>query len=88
MIYVGLIFDNALSPTDEALDDMEELCHEEDYKDNKPKVMINVIKRNPERESDMDIYSSTAIFTLFRKIGSTIFEMGKANGGYWDMVNS
>ena len=82
------MFDNTLTPTDEVLDDMDELCHEENYKDKKPKVMINVIKRNPERESDMDIYSSTAIFTLFPKIGSSIFEMGKANGGYWDMVNS
>ena len=65
---------------------MEELCHQENYKDKKPKVMINVTKRNPEKGSDMDIYSSTAIFTLFPKIGSIIFEMGKADGGYWDVV--
>ena len=47
--------------------------------------MINVTKRNP-KSTDMDIYASTAIFTLFPKVGSTIFEMGKAEGGYWDVV--
>ena len=48
--------------------------------------MINVIKENPEKKSDMEIYSSMTVFKLFPKVGSTIFEMGKPEGGYWDMV--
>ena len=82
---IGLIFDNSLTTSDEPLDEISELCHDENYRDKKHKVMINVTKRNP-KSTDMDIYASTAIFTLFPKVGSTIFEMGKAEGGYWDVV--
>ena len=68
------------------MDAIGELCHEENYKDKKTKVMINVVKENPEKKSDIDTYSSTTIFKLFPKIGASIFELGKADGEYWDMV--
>ena len=81
-----MIFDNKLTPSEEPLADIGKLCNDENYKDSKPKVMINVIKENPEKKSDMEIYSSMTVFKLFPKVGSTIFEMGKPDGGYWDMV--
>ena len=87
MFWSGLVFDNSLTPsTHEPLEDMEEICHGENYKDKKPKIMINVVKENKENKSDIDTYSSTTIFKLFPKIGASIFELGKAEGDYWDMV--
>jgi len=82
----GIIFDNNLVPSHKPLDDIGELCHDENYKDKKPKIMINVVKENKENKSDIDTYSSTTIFKLFPKIGASIFELGKAEGDYWDMV--
>ena len=81
-----MIFDNKLTPSEEPLADIGKLCNDENYRDSKPKVMINVIKENPEKKSDMEIYSSMTVFKLFPKVGSIIFEMGKPDGGYWDMV--
>ena len=68
------------------LDGIDVLCTEENFKDSSEKYMINVTKEKPEGKADLDKYVQGAVLGLFPKVGSEIFDMGKALSGGWSNV--
>ena len=69
------------------LDGIDVLCTEENFKDSSEKYMINVTKEKPEGKADLDKYVQGAVLGLFPKVGSEIFDMGKALSGGWSNVS-
>ena len=85
----GLIVDKTLVPAENGKmisgSELKKLCSDPDEKS--ARVMINVIKHNPDNKADIDQYSEKVVFGLFPKIGSYIFHAGAPIGDYWDQVN-
>ena len=83
-----MVYDNTLVPSEDGSvisgGEIEKLCSDPDEKSDR--VMINVIKYNPDNKADMDQYSEKVVFSLFPKIGSFIFHTGVALGDYWNQV--
>ena len=75
-----------MTPAETMLDGIDVLCTEENFKDSSEKYMINVTKEKPEGKADLDKYVQGAVLGLFPKVGSEIFDMGKALSGGWSNV--
>ena len=73
-----------LTPNDDKK--LPEMCNEETFQNDGPKVMINVVKLNKEKEDDLDVYFKGVVMGLFPKIGSYIVEAGEAVSDYWSRV--
>ena len=76
-----------MTPAETMLDGIDVLCTEENFKDSSEKYMINVTKEKPDGKADLDIYVQGAVLGLFPKVGSEIFDMGKALSGGWSNVS-
>ena len=76
-----------MTPAEKMLDGIDVLCTEENFKDSSEKYMINVTKEKPEGKADLDKYVQGAVLGLFPKVGSVIFDMGKALSGGWSNVS-
>jgi len=82
----GILFSNDVTPAETMLDGIDVLCTDENFKDSSEKYMINVTKEKPDGKADLDIYVQGAVLGLFPKVGSEIFDMGKALSGGWSNV--
>ena len=76
-----------MTPAETMLDGIDVLCTEENFKDSSEKYMINVTKEKPDGKADLDKYVQGAVLGLFPKVGSEIFDMGKALSGGWSNVS-
>ena len=76
-----------MTPAETMLDGIDVLCTDENFKDSSEKYMINVIKEKPDGKADLDKYVQGAVLGLFPKVGSEIFDMGKALSGGWSNVS-
>ena len=76
-----------MTPAETMLDGIDVLCTDENFKDSSEKYMINVTKEKPEGKADLDRYVQGAVLGLFPKVGSEIFDMGKALSGGWSNVS-
>ena len=83
-MFEGLFVDNQLTPKSD--NKTPENCNEETAQDRETKVMINVIRINEERKTDLDVYFQGVVLGLFPKIGSYIVLAGAAVSDYWSQV--
>ena len=85
MMSSGLFVDKDLPVAEDLLfEGTEEVCSEERRKEEGEKIMVNVLRVNPESDG-MERYFKGAS-AIFSKIGSSIYSIGSADSEYWNTV--
>ena len=83
----GLFVDNHLTEAEDLLfEGTEDLCSEEKRKEEGEKIMVNILRLNPD-SNGMDKYFTRAL-EIFPKIGSFIYSIGEADSEYWNTVRT
>jgi len=85
----GFFVDSSLtkSSATDSMEDVLEMCGEDNMKDISAKVMINVISEKPGGgKEEMEKYSTPIIFSIFPRIKARLLMAGSALSDHWTTV--